>query len=174
MATESTATTVARERAGGIGTAVYTDGMLAGVVGGLAIALWFLVIDAWNGRPFYTPTMLGAAVFQAGTGPVDPASIRPSLEIVLPFTWLHLLVFATIGVVASRLLAIAERNANYGFGVLLFFVVFEIGFLAASLAFAEQVLHAIAWPAVLIGNLIAAAAMAAVLWRRHPDLRVLP
>lgn len=174
MATESTATAVAREEAGGIGTAVYTDGMLAGVAGGLAVALWFLVIDAWGGRPFYTPTVLGTAVFHGGVGSVDLAAIRPSLEVVLPFTWLHLLVFATIGVVASRLLAVAERNPNYGFGVLLFFVIFEIGFVAVCLVLAEQVLHALAWPAVLVGNLLAAVAMAAVLWRRHPDLRVLP
>lgn len=172
MATPSTATTVAREEAGRVDTAVYTDGMLAGVVGGLTIALWFFAIDAWNGRPFYTPTVLGASVFHAGA--VDPNAVRPSLDMVLPFTWLHLLVFATIGVIASRLLAVAERNANYGFGVLLFFVFFEIGFVAVCLVLAEQVLAALAWPAVLIGNLLAAATMAWVLWRRHPHLQVLP
>lgn len=173
MAAQSSVTAAGRSEAGGIGTAVYTDGMLAGVAGGLAIAAWFLLLDALAGRPFYTPTVLGAAVFHAAAG-VDPASVQPSLDLVLPFTWLHLLVFATLGVVASRLLALAERNPNYGFGVLLFFVFFEIGFVAVCLALAEQVLSALAWPAVLVGNLLAAAAMATVLWRRHPNLRVLP
>jgi len=174
MAAESTVHTVTTEKAGGIGTAAYTDGMVAGVVGGLVIALWFLLIDTWSGRPFYTPTLLGTALFQGASAPLDPDAIRPSLEVVLPFTWLHLLVFATIGVLASRLLAIAERDPNYGFGILILFVFFEIGFVGVCLALAELVLHALAWPAVLIGNLLAAAAMVAVLWRRHPDLRVLP
>lgn len=174
MAAESTAHTVTTEKARGIGTAVYTEGMLAGVVGGLVIALWFLLIDTWNGRPFFTPALLGAAIFGGTSGPMDPATIRPSLELVLPFTWLHLLVFATIGVLASRLLAVAERDPNYGFGVLILFVFFEIGFVGVCLALAELVLHALAWPAVVVGNLLAAVAMAAVLWRRHPDLRVLP
>jgi hypothetical protein len=172
MAAHPSATAVAREESSGSGTAVYTDGMLAGVAGGGAIALWFLLVDVWNGRPFYTPTVLGAAVFGAGAG--DPATAIPSLDVVLPFTWLHLLVFVVLGVVASRLLAVAERDANYGFGVLLLFVIFEIGFVAASLVFAEQALRALAWPAVVVGNLLAAAAMAWVLWRRHPRLRVLP
>jgi hypothetical protein len=173
MATHSTTTAVGRLEAERVATAVYTDGMLAGVAGGLTIAAWFLLLDTWAGRPFYTPTVLGAAVFHAGAG-VDPATVRPSLDLVLPFTWLHVLIFATIGVVASRLLALAERNPNYGFGVLLFFVFFEIGFVAVCLALAEQVLSALAWPAVVVGNLLAAAAMTAVLWRRHPNLRVLP
>jgi len=93
---------------------------------------------------------------------------------VLPFTWLHLLVFCIIGGVASYLLSIAERNPNYGFGVVLLFALFECGFVFLSQTFAESALDALAWPAVLMGNLLAAAAMAAVLWRRHPRLAMLP
>jgi hypothetical protein len=40
--------------------------------------------------------------------------------------------------------------------------------------FAEPVLQALAWPAVLLGNLLAAAAMGFTLWRWHPGLRILP
>jgi hypothetical protein len=42
------------------------------------------------------------------------------------------------------------------------------------MVFAEPVLHELAWPAVLVGNLLAAAAMAAVLWRQHPRLAIQP
>jgi len=36
------------------------------------------------------------------------------------------------------------------------------------------VLRALTWPEVLVGNLLAAAAMAAVFWRRHPRLAIRP
>jgi nitrate reductase gamma subunit len=72
------------------------------------------------------------------------------------------------------LLGIAEHNPNLGFGILLLFVVFEFGFVAASMAFAQVVLRALAWQAVLVGNLLAAASMAGYFWRRHPNLTVNP
>jgi len=84
------------------------------------------------------------------------------------------LAFLIIGVGASRLLGIAERNPSFGFGIVLLFVVFEFGFLLACMLFAEPVLRALTWPEVLVGNLLAAAAMAAVFWRRHPRLAIRP
>jgi hypothetical protein len=36
------------------------------------------------------------------------------------------------------------------------------------------VLRALAWPAVLLGNLLAAAAMVGYFWRRHPNLTIRP
>jgi len=40
--------------------------------------------------------------------------------------------------------------------------------------FAEPILHALAWPAVLVANVLAAAAMGGYFWVRHPNLRVQP
>jgi hypothetical protein len=168
-------TRVAGDGAVGVTAGVVTDGLLAGLVGGIVIAAWFLAYDTLvMGRAFYTPTVLGAALFRSGAGLETPAAIAPSLDLVLPFTWIHLSVFCIIGATASYLLTIAERNANYGFGVLLLFVVFEFGFVLLCQVVAESVLDALAWPAVLIGNLLAASAMAAVLWRRHRQLSILP
>jgi hypothetical protein len=155
-------------------TAVYAEGLLAGLIGAGAIALWFLVLDAVRGRPLYTPTVLGTALFQGGAALATPETLRPDFEIVLGFTWVHVLVFLLIGVAASRLLALAERNPSFGFGIVLFFVIFEFGFLLACMLFAEPVLRALTWPEVMGGNLLAAAAMAAIFWRRHPRLTIRP
>jgi hypothetical protein len=155
-------------------TAVYAEGVLAGAVGAATIAAWFFLLDAIRGRPFYTPTVLGIAFFRRGIGLDAPGMIAPDFEMVLSFTWVHVLVFVLIGVAASRLLALAERNPSFGFGIVLFAVFFEFGFLLACMVFAEPVLRALTWPEVLVGNLLAAAAMSAVFWRRHPRLAIRP
>jgi len=153
---------------------LYQDGIVAGVTGAAIIAIWFLIIDAFNGRPLYTPTVLGTALFKGGAGLTAPESLPVNLDMVLMFTWVHGLVFIVLGGIASRLLGIAEQNPNLGFGILLLFVVFEFGFVAVNMAFAEVVLQALAWQAVLVGNLLAAASMAGYFWWRHPNLQINP
>src|SRR5438132_13476469 len=141
---------------------VYAEGILAGLVGAGTIALWFLILDTIRGRPFYTPTVLGTALFGGGAGLSAPAQLPASLDLVLSFTWVHVLAFLLIGVAAARLLALADRDPDFGFGGVALFVVFEFAFVLVSLAFAEPILHALAWQAVLVGNLLAAAAVAVV------------
>jgi hypothetical protein len=154
--------------------AVYTDGIRAGVLGAAAIALWFLVVDTIAGRPFYTPTVLGTALFQGGAGLDAPEALAADAELVLSFTWVHVLAFVLIGLAASHLLALAERSPHLGFGIVLLFVLFQFGFFAACMVLAEPVLHALAWPAILVGNLLAAAVMAETLRRRHATLAIRP
>ena len=155
-------------------TGVYAEGILAGLMGAATIAVWFLALDSIKGRPFYTPSVLGTALFRGGAGIEHPQALAPNFEMVVSFTWVHVLAFLIIGVAASRLLGLAERNPSFGFGIVLLFVVFEFGFLLACMLFAEPVLRALTWPEVLVGNLLAAAAMAAVFWRRHPQLAIRP
>ncbi|MBI3026302.1 MAG: hypothetical protein HYY66_11630, partial [Candidatus Tectomicrobia bacterium] len=92
-----------------------------------------------------------------------------SFEMVFMFTWVHGLVFAAIGVVAAWLSRLAERDPNYGFGIILLSVLFEFGFIGVSMLFVEGFVHALTIPAILIGNFLAAAAMAGYFWRRHPN-----
>ena len=152
---------------------LYQEGMIAGLLGAATIALWFLIVDTLNGRPLYTPTVLGTALFRRGAA-VQLADVLPDFEMVWMFTWVHGLAFAAIGGVAARLLGLAERHPSAGFGILLLFVVFEFGFIAAAMLFVEPVLHALAWPAVLVANMLAAAVMGGYFWLRHPSLSVRP
>jgi hypothetical protein len=152
----------------------YIDGIIAGSIGAGTIAIWFLILDTIESRPFYTPSLLGTALFHHREWLASPAPVPFSLEMTLMYTWVHFLVFCLIGGIASWLLDVAEQNVNAGFGILLLFVFFEFGFIAAALVFAEPVLKALAWPAVLIGNLLAAAAMGGYFWRRHPHLVIRP
>src|SRR5262245_56142683 len=174
MPAQSVTQPATMERGAPLPLTVYLEGIRAGLVGASIIALWFLVVDTIAGRPFYTPALLGEALFHGGEGLAGIGATKPSLELVAGFTWVHYLVFMLIGVGAARLMALAERNPNLGFGIVLFFAVFEFGFLLASMVFAEGVLQRLAWPAVLVGNLLAAAGMAWILWRGHRQLAIEP
>jgi hypothetical protein len=152
----------------------YQEGIIAGALGAATIAVWFLIVDILAGRPLYTPTVLGTALFRGGAGLAAPETLPISFEMVMIFTWVHFLVFGVVGGIAARLLAVAESTPNMGFGLVLLFVVFEFGFVAVTMVFAEPVLRALAWPAVLVGNLLAAGAMTYYFWRRHPNLVIEP
>jgi hypothetical protein len=149
------------------------EGMIAGLIGAATVALWFLIVDALAGRPLYTPTVLGSALFRRSAGP-PLAEILPDLEMVWMFTWVHGLLFLAIGGAVARLLGYIERHPSVGFGILMLFVFFEFGFVAAAMLFAEPVLHALAWPAVLVANTLAAATMGGYFWLRHRSLSVSP
>jgi len=149
---------------------IYAEGIFAGVVGAVAIAVWFLALDTFQGRPFHTPLVLGTTLFGLSQ---QPGMLR-AFETVVAFTGVHTLLFLLIGMALAKLVEVAERDPNVGFGVVLLFVVFQSGFLAATMSVADDALGLLAWPDVLGGNLIAAATMATVLWRRHPRLVIAP
>jgi uncharacterized membrane protein HdeD (DUF308 family) len=151
-----------------------SEGIVAGLIGAATIAVWFLLLDALNGRPLHTPTVLGTALFRHGTGLDAPDRLSTSAEMVLMYTWVHALVFCVIGVVASKLIVLVERNPEIGFGSFLFFCFFQFGFIIAAFIFAEPVLYILAWPNILGANLLAAGTMAAYFWRRHPKLVIQP
>ena len=153
---------------------LYREGMIAGVIGALAIALWFLLLDTLSGRPLWTPTVLGTVLFRRGAGLGAPESLAVSAEMVLMFTWVHGLVFAALGGIVARLLGHVERHPSSGFGVLLLFVIFQFGFIVAATIFAAPVLRVLSPWSILVANLLAAAAMGAYFRRCHPRLRVNP
>jgi hypothetical protein len=148
----------------------YLDGIIAGTIGAATIALWFLLLDTIKGRPLYTPSVLGTVLFRPGAPLAMPGSVPVSFELVLVYTWVHWMVFCVIGGAASLLLRAAERKPDLGFGILLLFAVFEFGFLVGAMLFAAAILRAIAWPEILVGNLLAAVAMGAYFWRRQPQI----
>jgi len=152
----------------------YQHGIVAGVIGAATIAIWFFIVDIFNGRPFYTPSVLGTALFRHSIALDHPETVPISFAMVLFYTWVHAMIFCAIGGVAAKLLDFAESNVNVGFGILLLLVIFEFGFVGAAFIFAEPILQALAWPTVLVGNLLAATGMATYFWRHHPNLKIEP
>ena len=148
---------------------VFRDGVIAGVIGATAIAVWFFVVDLVTSLPFFTPTTLGRAVFSL-LGTV-PETASPIVH-MLAYTAFHYAVFVALGIVAASVLRLAGEEPSVMFGFAIIFVSFEIGFYAFVAVLSQVIpLGQLAWWQVLVGNLIAAAAMGFFLLRRHPLLR---
>jgi len=151
----------------------YWDGLIAGIIGAAIVAIWFLFLDTVSGLPFYAPTVLGAALFLGAEDLASTEGVQVSLKLTLLYTWVHGLGFVVLGEIAAYFLLLTGKNPNLGFFLLLF-VILEFGFVGIAFVFAEPVLHELAWPAVLLGNLLAAAGMACYFRLRHPNLIVRP
>lgn len=149
---------------------IMRDGLVAGLIGAGSVALWFLVVDLIAGRAFFTPAVLGSAVFW---GLRDPATVVVSLQPVLAYTAVHIFAFVIVGAAASFMIAEVEKDAGVVWLLIEFFVVFEIGFYGAvALAF-TPLLAELAWINVAIGNLIAAGVMGTYFWRTRSLSRAL-
>ena len=150
---------------------LYQEGIIGGLLAAAAVAIWFLIVDTLAGRPFYTPSALGTALFGRGGG---HDTVKVSFEMVAMFTWVHGMVFAVLGGVASRLLAVAERNPSLAFGIVLFFVLLQAGFTVTAVFLAAPIFASLGWPSIFVANFLAAAVMAVYFRFRHPNLIVRP
>jgi len=132
------------------------EGIVAGLIGAAIIAVWFLIYDAARGRPFRTPALLGAATFE---GVRDPALVPTAAHLVLPYTVLHGVVFAMIGVLIAYLIFSAQRQPSRLLAMFIALMCFEVFFLAIVTWLAHPVLNELGWWAILLGNALAAAGM---------------
>jgi len=74
----------------------------------------------------------------------------------------------------AHLIAIAERNPNLGFGIVLLFVILQACFTVAAMIVAAPVLRALTWQAILVANFLAAGVIAGYFWLRHPTMQMRP
>ena len=144
------------------------EGFMAGLIGAGGVAVWFLIVDTINGRPFYTPALLGSAVFW---GLRDPALVQVTFPAVLGYSMTHAIAFWVVGTIAAALAALVDSVPSTLFLVVVFFAIFEVGFYILVATLAQPLLGALAWINVAIGNALSAAGMGYYLWRVHPHIR---
>ena len=145
----------------------FREGVIAGLIGAALVAVWFLIYDAARGRPFRTPSLLGAATFE---GVKDPSAGPTAAHLVLPYTVLHGVVFAMIGVLIAYLIVTVQREPSRFLTLFIALMCFEIFFLAVVTWLAHPVLNELAWWAILVGNALAAFGMLAYLVLGHRAL----
>jgi hypothetical protein len=146
-------------------SSIAIDGVFSGVIGGLTVALFYLLIDTIAGRPLWTPSLLGSALF-LGSG-VDKIS-EVNVPMVFAYTGVHMAMFVGAGMVFSFMVAQFESNPPLAILLILLFVCFEAAFFAFTMALAPGVIGALGASSVAAANLLAAVAMSAYFWRTHP------
>jgi hypothetical protein len=148
---------------------ILREGAVAGIIGATGVAVWFLIIDTLEGRPFYTPSILGD-VLQSLFNPKAPPEAR--WLNVATYTVFHYAAFMLVGTIVSVIVKQAEKTPSVLAGFLILFIAFEIGFHGfVALIQETTVLRELAWYQVMAGNIVAAILMGTYLWRRHPLLR---
>ena len=146
---------------------MWKEGAIAGLLGAAGVAFWFLVVDLINGQALATPEYLGRSLFSAlGKG----ISWSP-FQYVVAYTLFHCGVFVLIGTIVSAIVAASQRTPGVLAGLLLLFVVFEVGFYGLTLFMSEGTpMGSLAWYQIGAANLLAAFLMGSYLWKEHPEL----
>src|SRR6266513_2845744 len=101
------------------------DGIIAGLIGASAIAVWFLIIDTIAGQPFRTPVALGNGLLDV-FGPADATDSK--LTFVLVYTIFHFGAFMFVGLLAALIVQLAKHEPSILLGFVVLFVATEIGF----------------------------------------------
>jgi hypothetical protein len=145
-----------------------TKGLITGMIGAGAVALWFLILDLLTNSPFYTPAALGSVVLFGAT---SPAEVQLNVAVIATYTMIHLASFAVVGIALVWSAERLEQMPSMWLMGLLAFIVLEALFLGIVGSLGGWVLGTVSWWSVGIGNLIAVAAMGKWVWATHPKLR---
>ena len=154
-----------RERA-----VVWWQGLVAGLLGYAAVALFFGVVNVLGGDSFFHT----AAVLGHGLLGTDRRVVEAAVEAgpVFAYNGVHLVLFLGFGFAAAWLVEEAERHPVFWY---LVFFAFLVGFFydVALLSLFTLPLGAgeISWVTIVAANLSAGVVMGAYLVRGHPGLR---
>lgn len=142
------------------------EGTDVGIIGGLAVAIWFLVLDTIAGHPLQTPSLLGQVVLFREPNP-DTSQIV--FGAFLMYTAVHFLVFALVGMGLVALVHWGTENSVVRYAILPVFLVFEVLFYGVIEVLSEGTNELFPFWAVVGANTLAAVSMGIYLWVRHPE-----
>ena len=151
---------------GSIGAAnVAYDAFLLAGYGGSAVALFFLLADALNGQPFFTPSVMGSVLFEGAT---TENVVEVSMQMVAYYTIVHFGMFGLLGLAIAFLFHEVELHSRHPVLILLvLFLIFELGFALAAALLLPGVIATLGPLRVGVANGLAAATMAFCLLISH-------
>ena len=147
---------------------ITAEGTDVGIIGGLAVAIWFLILDIIAGQPLRTPSLLGQVVLMGDSTP-DTENIV--FGAILLYTAFHFIVFALLGMGLVAVVHWAIENPVVRFGLLPIFLAFEVMFYGLLEVLSERTGELFPFWAVVSANTLAAVSMGLYLWIRHPAFR---
>src|SRR5437879_11247628 len=121
---------------------ILREGFIAGCIGAAAVAIWFLIVDTVNGRAFFTPAMLGSAVFW---GVHDPAKVVIQYSNIIGYTMIHVSAFVVVGCIAAALAAEGEGARATLRRLIVGLCVCESGYQGLGGSRASPARHSAAW-----------------------------
>ncbi len=148
-------------------TRIIADGAVAGILGAVTVAVWFLVLDTARGSPFETPALLAAALFH-GLHWIGPST--GVAQLVSEYTAIHVAAFVAVGIVGALLLEAAERERGLTIPLAVFLAAFEVFFIALVMFLGPAVMEELTWWGIAVANLLATAVMAYYFLSRHPAI----
>jgi hypothetical protein len=138
------------------------EGLVAGLIGYFAVALFFMAVNTLSGQdPFHTAAVLGTVLV---------GNVSGNAGAVIAFNGLHMIASLVVGIVAAWLLYETELHPGSWFAPFFFFVA---GFIFTSVfagVVASELSSAAPWWAVISANAVAGALAGWYLWTRHPGL----
>ena len=144
------------------------QGLVAGLIGYLTVALLFAALNVIAGRsPFYTAAAMGSSLFYGATGPAD-VLIEPGP--IIAYNGIHMLSLLIIGWISAFLLTQIEEH--HGLWYFVFFV-FLAGFLYSLVLVGivgSEIMGAVSWWAVVVSNFLWATTMGWYLLMMHSRL----
>jgi hypothetical protein len=144
------------------------ESFYSGAIGGSVVALFFLAVDAWQGRPLFTPSLMGSVLF-TGDSAASLSDVR--LDMVAYYSVVHFAVFGAIGTGLTLLVHQVEvRSRQPWLGLLGLFAALELGFFAAAALLMPGIVVQLGVVPIGAANLLAAGSMGLfLLAARRPE-----
>jgi hypothetical protein len=144
---------------------VLVDGVVAGFLASLVVALAFLVWDAAHGAPLHTPTVLGTRLFR---GLEAAQAVQVDVPIAIAYNALHFAGFALGGLLCSWVAALVERAPKTWYLGLV-----AVSFVLAAILYADAALDVTGLGRLHLfaAAILGISTMGAFLWWRHPGIR---
>jgi hypothetical protein len=146
---------------------IVIDGAIAGLIGAVVVAAWFLIFDLTRGHALETPALLAATILH---GSHSHEVHRGLALLALEYSLIHFGAFIAFGIAGGLLLEACETESSLLFSLVIFFVAFEVFFIAVLLFLGPNVMAELTWWGIIVGNLLATGAMLSYFFWRHPAL----
>jgi len=147
---------------------LFNRGLVTGLYGAAAVALWFFFLDFSDGHPFRTPAALGSALL---FGVAKAEGMQVSVGVVLAYTLVHVIAFAVAGTIFVAIAEQIERASSLVLLTVPSAIALEAVVVTGLALGADWVLGALGVWSVLVANVLAVSSMGWYVWRTHPTLR---
>ncbi len=147
---------------------VIYDGLITGLIGAAAVAVSFLIKDLLAQAPLHTPATLGSALLLGASGPDE---IQLNVAVIGAYTFLHISVFAGVGMMFAWLAERVEHTPDFWIRGAAVLLLLEGMFLGTVGMMSGWIMQDLGWITVLVSNVVAVLAMGMWMLRSRPELR---